>query len=159
VPVAPGKSLEERLLAGELAAAINIPSQDPAVQPFIADPLEAGIAAFRARGHYPINHCIVVRNAVLDAHPKLAGALFEAFAEAKRRYLADLAARPTDGLDGSDQIYRRLLDLGSDPLPYGIEPNERVLDELIAHALTQGILTRRPELAELFARDTLTMCA
>jgi 4,5-dihydroxyphthalate decarboxylase len=159
VPAPPGSSLEERLIAGELAAAINIPTQDPAVQPFIEKPLEAGLEAFRRRGHYPINHCIVVRDAVLDAYPALAGALFEAFAESKRRYLAELADRQDEGLDGSDRLYRRMLALGADPLPYGIEPNRGVLDELIGHALTQGILTRRPDLEALFARDTLTLRA
>ena len=41
--------------------------------------------------------------------------------------------------------------VGGDPLPYGIEPNRAVVQELIDHALAQRILTRRPTVEELFA--------
>ena len=34
------------------------------------------------------------------------------------------------------------MEITGDPLPYGIAPNRRVIDELIRHALTQGIITK-----------------
>jgi 4,5-dihydroxyphthalate decarboxylase len=43
---------------------------------------------------------------------------------------------------------------GKDPLPYGMEPNRQILEELIRHALTQGIITRPVTVEELFARST-----
>jgi 4,5-dihydroxyphthalate decarboxylase len=39
---------------------------------------------------------------------------------------------------------------GGDPLPYGVEPNRGAIEELLDHALAQRILTRRPNLEELF---------
>jgi len=39
---------------------------------------------------------------------------------------------------------------GGDPLPYGVEPNQAAIDELIGHAVAQRILTRRPETSSLF---------
>jgi len=149
--MAPGFTLEGQLLAGELAAVINVKPEDPNIQPMILNPLEAGISAFQRRGHYPINHCIVVRDDVLEAHPAVAGALFEAFAASKQQYLQRLSAGQIATPDASDRLYQRLAALGADPLPYGIEPNRRVLEELIGHAMAQKILTRSVDVDDLFA--------
>ena len=158
-PIAAGCDLEQQLLAGELAAAINVRVENPAIQPLIADAEAAGLAAYQSRGHYPINHCIVVRNDVLATHPSVATAVFDAFAESKRRYVDWLSAQPLDTLSGSDRLYRRIQQLGDDPLPYGIETNRAVLDELIAHAMSQGILTRKPDIESLFAPSTVALVA
>ncbi|HSG65919.1 MAG TPA: ABC transporter substrate-binding protein [Gammaproteobacteria bacterium] len=145
-----GSSLEAQLLSGELAAVINVMARNPAIVPMIPQAFEAGLAAYRERGHYPINHCVVVRNDVLRAHPSVGRALFEAFAEAKRRYVSELRRCSTDRLETSDVLYRRLLDMGEEPLPYGIAPNRRVLATLVEHALTQRILTRPVAIETLF---------
>jgi 4,5-dihydroxyphthalate decarboxylase len=41
-----------------------------------------------------------------------------------------------------------------EPLPYGIAPNRNVIDALIGHALTQGIITKPATAEELFAPST-----
>ena len=42
-------------------------------------------------------------------------------------------------------MYRRVMELtGADPLPYGIEPNRGVLEELLRAAVDQQILDRAP---------------
>ena len=46
---------------------------------------------------------------------------------------------------------------GADPLPYGIEPNRRVLEDLIRHTLTQHIIDRPVTVEALFARNTRQM--
>ena len=46
------------------------------------------------------------------------------------------------------------MEITGDPLPYGIAPNRRVIDELIGHALTQGIITKPVTADELFAPST-----
>ena len=43
---------------------------------------------------------------------------------------------------------------GKDPLPYGIAPNRQALEELIASALEQKIITRNITAEELFPRNT-----
>lgn len=152
-----GASIEKMLVAGELAAAINIKTDDPAIQPLIPDPIEAGFAAYRSRGHYPINHLIVVRDDVLARYPQLAEALFEAFVESKARYLEKLGKGSIEQPGELDEIYARLLASGDDPLPYGIESNRATLRTLIGHALTQKILTKPVELETLFADSTLPL--
>ncbi len=152
-----GETIEEQLESGELAAAVNIKSGNPNIQSLIDNPTETGLAAFQDRGHYPINHLIAVRDDVLEANPELAVALFEAFAESKNQYLEKLRDGTLENPDAMDTLYRRILDLGGDPLPYGIEPNRPVLENLIGHAQTQKILTKPVEIEALFAPATRTL--
>ncbi len=154
VSIAAGKTIEEQLASGKLAAAINIKTDNPKLQTLIKDPTEAGLAAYQDRGHYPINHLIAVRDDVLDTHPGLAVALFDAFVDSKNLYLKRLRDGTIENPDAMDKLYGRILDLGGDPLPYGIEPNRPVLEKLIGHALTQKILSKPVEIESLFAPAT-----
>jgi 4,5-dihydroxyphthalate decarboxylase len=159
VPVEPGKTIEQMLGTGELAAAINIKTDDANVEPLIPNALEAGFAAFESRGHYPINHLIAVRDEVLDAHPGVAAAVFNAFAESKNLYVERLREGRIQNPTSVDQLHMRMLDIASDPLPYGITPNRQVLENLIAHATTQGILRKPTEIESVFAPSTLELTA
>ena len=69
VPIEPGKKMEDMLASGELAAAIGVDVKSPDVKPLIPNALEAGLAALRQRGHYPINHTVVIKDELLAAHP------------------------------------------------------------------------------------------
>jgi 4,5-dihydroxyphthalate decarboxylase len=150
-----GRKMADLLASGELPAAINVETDSPDVQPLIANAKEAGFAALKSRGHYPINHTVVVRDELLAAHPDLGARVFEAFAEAKRRYVEKLRAGAIEKPTAADEVHRRVMEItGADPLPYGVEPNRRVLEELISSAREQGILSRAPAIEELFARGT-----
>lgn len=154
VSIAEGATIEDQLESGELAAAINIKTDNPKFQPLIPEPLEAGFAAFRSRGHYPINHLVVVRNDVLEAHPGVAAAVFNAFAASKQQYMQKLTRGELGNPDALDRLHARIAEMGSDPLPYGIEPNRKVIEELIGHAMTQRILTKPVTVESLFAPAT-----
>jgi 4,5-dihydroxyphthalate decarboxylase len=153
VPIEPGRKIEEMLAGGDLAAAIGIEAGAD-VKPLIPDPLEAGLAALRRDGHYPINHTIVIKDDLIAQHPDLAADVFEAFAEAKRRYVARLKAGEIAKPTAVDEVHRRVMEIVGDPLPYGIAPNRGVIDELIGHALRQGIITKPVTADELFAPST-----
>ncbi|WP_236791008.1 hypothetical protein [Amycolatopsis sp. GM8] len=147
---------EENL--ADLPAVIGAGLDRPDVGPLIPDPDEAGFAALRSRGHYPINHLVVVKDEILDDDPGIAVAVFDAFAEAKNRYVATLPTLTEAG--ATDRRYQRVLaETGSDPLPYGIEPNRPMIEELIDHAVRQHILGERPPLESLFAAKTLDLTA
>jgi 4,5-dihydroxyphthalate decarboxylase len=154
VPIEKGKKIADMLVAGELAAAIGVDVDHPDVKPLIPDALEAGLAALRSRGHYPINHTIVLRNDLLHAHPELAPDVFDAFAEAKRLYVQRLKAGQIEKPTRVDEVHRRVMEITGDPLPYGIEPNRQVLEELVEHCLKQGIITRPVAVEDLFPRNT-----
>jgi 4,5-dihydroxyphthalate decarboxylase len=46
---------------------------------------------------------------------------------------------------------------GGDPLPYGVEPNRPMLEELIRHALTQEVIRTPVTPEEMFAPETLDL--
>ena len=160
VPIEPGQTLEERLVSGDLAAAVGAAKVDsPNVKPLIPDAQAAGMRALRERGLYPINHTIVVKDDLLAAHPGLAADLFGAFAEAKRLYLSELRDGRIAEPSATDLLYRQVMELQDDPLPYGIEPNRPILEAVIQHSLEQGILTRPVSVDELFAAGTHDLTA
>jgi ABC-type nitrate/sulfonate/bicarbonate transport system substrate-binding protein len=159
VPVEPGKTIGEMLASGELAAAIGVEAGPSDVKPLIPDALEAGLAALRRRGHYPINHLIVIKDGLIAKYPDLAADVFDAFAQAKRRYLEQLKAGTIAKPTAVDEVHRRVMAITGDPLPYGIAPNRKVIEQLIGHALTQGIITQPVTADELFAPSTRGLVA
>ena len=154
VPIEAGKSMQDMLISGELVAAIGVDVNHPDVQPLIPDALETGIAAFRRDGHYPINHLVVNKDEVLEANPGLAADCFEAFAAAKRLYVDALRAGKIEKPDATDRLHQRVMEIAGEPLPYGIEPNRKVMETLMGHALSQGIITKAMKVEDLFAKET-----
>jgi 4,5-dihydroxyphthalate decarboxylase len=129
-----GADLGEMLEAGELAAAIGVAGYGPLIE----DAREAGFRALAERGHYPINHLVVVKDELVEHAP----AIYDAFLRAKDAYVESGDLEPT---------HARVAEItGADPLPYGLEPNRPTLDELIDHALEQHILRERPDVDSLF---------
>jgi 4,5-dihydroxyphthalate decarboxylase len=153
VPIEAGKKMTDMLIAGELVAAIGVEVDHPDVVPLIPNALEAGLEALRTRGHYPINHLVVIKDDVLAAHPEVAAGVFNAFEESKKLYVEKLRAGKIEKPTAFDELHRRVMEItGKDPLPYGIEPNRKVLEELVGFATAQGILTKPVTVDELFAK-------
>jgi 4,5-dihydroxyphthalate decarboxylase len=159
VPIAPGKTMADMLISGELAGAIGVEVDHPDVAPLISDALEAGLKALRERGHYPINHTIVIKDELLAKYPNLAGDAFQVFAEAKRQYIERLKGRKIEKPTAVDKLHERVMEITGDPLPYGIAPNRRVMESLIGHASAQGIITRPVRVEDLFAHGTHSLSA
>ena len=155
VPLEKGRKMADALAAGELGAAIGVEVDHPDVKPLIANPKDAAFEALRTRGHYPINHLMVIKDDIPAAQPDIALDIFDAFTAAKRLYVERLKAGAIEKPTAVDETYRRVMEItGKDPLPYGIAPNRQALDELIASALEQKILTRRVAVEELFPSNT-----
>src|SRR5215813_7949362 len=151
-----GKTLEDMLASCEIPAAVNIKLDHPNVKSLIPNPVEAGFEALRTRGHYPINHTVVVRDELLNAHPDLAADLFHAFVEAKRRYVERLKSDQVATPSKTDQMYKRVMHItGADPLPYGVEPNRKMIEGVIQYAVEQEILSASFTMEDLFAPGTL----
>ncbi len=143
-----GRSLEELLLAGELDAVVGATIDHPDVVPLLDRS-----PAWEERRIFPINHVVVVRDQLVEEHPGLATAVFEAFVTAKKAYLVRLR----NGLDATkqDRTLRAVMSAtGADPLPYGVEPNRAALEELMDHAVAQGILTAPMRLEDAFVPET-----
>ena len=159
VPIEAGRTLEDMLTAGDVEAAIGVQVDAPNVKPLIANAKDVGFQALRERGHYPINHTVVVKNELLEANPDLAPDIFDAFAEAKRIYVQNLREGRGDPASAADQTSLRVMDVIGDPFPYGIEPNRQMLESLVQYAVEQGILDRPVAVNDLFPASTRTLKA
>ena len=151
-----GGSAAELLASGEFAAAVgDIRVASPDVRPLIPNAREAGYAWYRKTGIYPVNHGIVIRNAVLEARPEIAVELYKAFAAAKEIYRARLAAR--QNLDKSDETALALGDVVGDPFPFGVTANRKALETIVAFAVEQHMLPKPYAIEELFVPSTLRL--
>ena len=159
VPLEAGEDLGELVSSGAIPAAIALPVGDrvdgPSLVPLIPDPDAAAFAALRDRGHYPINHLLVVRDEVLREHPGVGVAIFDAFADAKLRYLDALRSGAIAEPSAVDRLYGRVSEALPDPLPYGVEPNRQMIEEMIRHALAQEVIRRPVRVEDVFAEETL----
>ena len=135
------EDLPEGVELTDLPAVVGDVKSDELV-PLIPDAQAAAERALVERGLWPVNHLVVVKDEVLAAYPDVARALVDAFERAKALYL-----------EGGDllPLHARVAEItGSDPLPYGLQANRAVVEELLDHAVAQKILRRRPTLDELF---------
>jgi 4,5-dihydroxyphthalate decarboxylase len=161
VPAPAGRTLDEMLASGELAAVVGVDIDSPDARPLIGDPSAAARTALVERGLWPINHLVVVRDELLEQHPDLGRRVFDAFAESKRRYVGQLTAGTLPEETSTDRMHRTVMELTGwdDPLPYGIEPNRKALEELLRSAVDQKILDRAPLLEDVFTADTRDVVA
>ena len=160
VPIEKGKDMKTMLESGELVAAIGVDVKHPDIAPLIPNAAEAGFEALRTRGHYPINHLVVVKDELLAARPDLALDVFNAFAASKNLYVTALRAGTIEMPTDVDLMHKRVMEItGGDPLPYGIAPNRKVLDELVSHAVSQKIIARPVAVDDLFAPSVRAVVA
>jgi 4,5-dihydroxyphthalate decarboxylase len=149
--------LAEMVANGELAAAIGVGRVDsPDVKPLLPNAADAEAAWYRKTGLYPLNHTVVVKDALLKAEPTLAPLLFNAFKKAKAVFLAQLSSGVE--LCGTAQaLAQRRRVVGDDPIPYGVARNRRALEAIIQCAQDQKILRRKVKVEEMFASGTLDL--
>lgn len=151
-----GRTLEEMLLSGELAAANGIQATSPDIKPLVPNAKTAGLERLRSGGLYPINHTVVVRDDLLAEHPDLAADLFDAFVRAKQLYVEKLKAGIADP-SPMDQTFAAVMQITGDPLPYGVAPNRRELEAIVQYSVEQGILRTPLKIEDVFAKGTLDL--
>ena len=152
-----GKAIADLLISGEIGAAVgDIRVDSPDVKSLIPDARNAGIAYFRKTGIYPVNHCLVIKNEILDAEPWVAEELFNAFKTAKNNYLARLE-KGVDLSPADESAIGLGRAVGGDPFPFGVNANRKALEAIVQFAFDQQVIPKKPSLEELFAPDTLTL--
>jgi 4,5-dihydroxyphthalate decarboxylase len=151
--VAEGESLADLMKRGELEAAFGGLAGagnelDDQLVEIVEDADERERDWFQRTGIYPLHGMIVVRNDVLERHPELAGALFDAFTQAKQNYLDRIRSGEAAGAE--DIRYRELAKWVGDPLPYGFDENAQSLAALVRYAHQQRLITDMPRLKSVF---------
>ncbi|MGD0051304.1 MAG: ABC transporter substrate-binding protein [Vulcanimicrobiaceae bacterium] len=119
------------------------------VEPLIADADGAARTAFTRDGILPINHALVVRRDVLDAHPRVGAELVALFGAAKALHFERLRAQ--GARDATEAFQLDLLRQGVDPLPSGIEALRPALAAMIRLVTEQRLVPVSATVDALFA--------
>lgn len=160
-------SIGEMLLKGELDATLLYITPSlvdrstanlnvPAIKTLFPDPLAEAKRYYTKTGIYPINHTVVVRRRILEAHPWVARSLFDAFTEAKARTTKRRLSL-IDPLLQTGVLSGEAADaVRGDVMPYGITANRHVLETLYGYLHKQGLTDRLMRLDEVFHPDTMS---
>jgi 4,5-dihydroxyphthalate decarboxylase len=172
--VPPDKSLASMLVNNELdVAAINSPWNNSPnqlgrshritgsdgdwskVKLLFSDRMAEGKRFFDKWSFIPVNHAYTIRGDIYRKHPWVAFNLYSAFVKAKELFNAKLADSIPSGLVfGKEYLTKTQEMFGSDPFPYGIKANRKLLETLIDFSHEQGLITKKPKIEELFAEST-----
>jgi 4,5-dihydroxyphthalate decarboxylase len=127
-----------------------LPASERRLRAVLAD-AQAQERAYYARTRiFPISHCVVIRNDVLEKHPALPDAVLAAYVSAKERAFqrqlgTTLVPWGKAHWAGTFELF------GGDPLPYGLTPeNRKVVERLGQYLKQQGFIESVPTIEKLF---------
>jgi 4,5-dihydroxyphthalate decarboxylase len=123
---------------------------DEVTAPGFADCVGAEREYYQRFGILPILHVTAIRREVYEQHPEVVASLLDAYAAAKD---VCLARQGDEGwpLPTAGHTMSQLGTLvGGDPWPYGLDENRKAIERLARSAFDEGLLTRVPDLDELF---------
>lgn len=154
---APGKSLSELLLAGEIDAFFTplppkqyAPPTGPIVRVF-PDYRTAEQQYFAKTRCYPPQHAIVIRRAVWERAPVVGALLVAAFDACDRAFRDDQRLYPYNSpwlmadIEAAEQL------MGADYHAHGLEKNRHAVDTFCQGAFDDGLTKRRISVEEFFA--------
>jgi 4,5-dihydroxyphthalate decarboxylase len=153
-------SLNQMLSDGDLEAIISpiapraFRDGDQNIARLFPDPRAVELDHYRRTGLFPLMHCVVLRRALVEAHPGLPAALYKAFEAARRLAAADLDGRDYPKIASpwlSSARHEVFQMLGRDPWTYGVEANRAELAALARYTFEDGLSDRPLSAAELFA--------
>ena len=162
-PIPAGTTLSTMLVDGGIDALISAirPScwgKAPNVARLFPNYRAAEEEYYRQTKVFPIMHMLGVRKDLVAQYPWLPASVVKAFEQAKAMSMVDLEEFGTlnvtlPWLISEIEATKDLM--GEEYWPYGVEPNRKALETLIRYAHEQGMISRRLEVDELFAKSTL----
>jgi 4,5-dihydroxyphthalate decarboxylase len=127
------KKILQMLLDGELDAVLGETSDDPRLKPLFADPKAEAARWHQKHGVVPVNHLVVVTEALAKSQPDAVREVYRLLKASKA------AAKPAEGID---------------LVPFGVEAVRKPLELIIAYAAQQALIPRKFSVDELFDDTT-----
>jgi 4,5-dihydroxyphthalate decarboxylase len=161
-----GKDESELLVDGDVDALFHAAEPrayqegHPKVARLFADSRKTERAYFRKTGIFPIMHAVAVRRDVIQSHPWLPAAVFQAYSQAKQLTYEDIkqSAWYKTSLPWIAQEAEETRELmGDNYWPYAIKPNRKTLNALLQYSHEQGLAKRKLKIEELFHASTLDL--
>jgi 4,5-dihydroxyphthalate decarboxylase len=163
-PINEDQTLNQMLESGEIDAFIapRAPScflkGSPNVSRLFPDYPTVEKDYFKRTGIFPIMHVVAIKDDVLERHPWIAANLYRAFIAAKQKiyegFKQTAALKVTlpwlvSELESTKEL------MGEDFWPYGLEKNRNTLEAAVTYSYQQGMIKRKLNVEELFAKSTL----
>jgi len=159
-----GKDESDLLESGEVDALFHAAEPRAYVQgnPIVArlfpDFRKTERAYFEKTGIFPIMHAVAIRNSLVEQHPWLPKAVFDAYSKAKRLMYDHLnkmgwAAISLPWVPQEIEETRALM--GENFWPYGIKKNRKALEALCKYSHEQGLASKKLTIEELFHPSSL----
>jgi 4,5-dihydroxyphthalate decarboxylase len=158
-----GKDESDMLVDGDVDALFHAAEPKaftdghPKVKRLFADSRAVERDYFARTGIFPIMHAVAMRNDVIDAHPWLPEAVFNAYCQAKQMQYESMREQWIFGTlpwFGQELEETRSL-MGENFWPYGIDANRKTLDALFQYSFEQGLASRRVTVEDLFVPSSL----
>jgi 4,5-dihydroxyphthalate decarboxylase len=167
--IPPTTNIGEMLLKGELDACVHYIAnanlvdrsradltKEPSIK-YLFDRQAEAKRYYEKTNIFPINHIVVIKRSLYEAHPWVALNLYSAFVRAKEQVRKD--AQPWIDINAEvgalDENARKALN--RDVMPYGLNAARHVLDTVTDYVQEQGLVNRKVRLDEIFAPNTLDL--
>jgi 4,5-dihydroxyphthalate decarboxylase len=152
------KTLGQLLAEGAIDATLgtSLPDEirtNPDVVRLFPNYVELDKDLYKRKGIYPIMHLVAIKKSVYERYPFVATSFYDAFVKSKRialeklfnlravRYMTPFLMREIDDIW---EVFN------GDPWPYGIEPNRRTLEALVAYQQDLGLIAAPVKVDDLF---------
>lgn len=161
--IAPGKTLSDMLVSGEIDALLTaqVPApyvkRAPQIRRLFHDPRQAEIDHFRRTGIFPIMHVIVLREDFYRRHAWVAQSLYKALCDAKHLCIESIYRNDAihSVLPWTGQHAAEIREtMGTDFWPYGVAANRKTLDTFLRYSLEQGLISHAIAPEDLFVKET-----
>ena len=158
-----GKDESDMLIDGDVDALFHaaepkaFTAGHPKVKRLFPDSRATERDYYTRTGIFPIMHAVAMRNDVIEAHPWLPKAVFEAYSQAKQIHYETMRMQWIYGTlpwFGQEFEETRTL-MGENFWPYGIDANRKTLDALFQYSYEQGLARKRLTVEELFHPSSL----
>jgi 4,5-dihydroxyphthalate decarboxylase len=155
------RRIDQLLLDGELDALVMphppraMMEGAPKVRRLFADARAAELAYYQQQGYWPIMHYIVFRNDVVERHPWLPRAMYDAFLQAKDK-VADYYSDPNwSSLVWAPYYREEEAGLIGDPWTHGLAANRVNISRFMAYSHEQGLTSGSLTPEQLFHPSVL----
>jgi 4,5-dihydroxyphthalate decarboxylase len=158
-----GKDESQMLVDGDVDALFHAAEPKafaeghPKIRRLFADSRAVEREYFARTGIFPLMHAVAMRNDVIDTHPWLPEAVFNAYSRAKQMQYEAMRMQWIFGtLPWYGQEFEETRELmGENFWPYGIEANRKTLEALFQYSYEQGLAKKRLTVEELFHPSSL----
>jgi len=161
-----GMDESDLLLSGEVDALFHAAEPkayiqgNPLVKRLFSNSKQTEQDYYKKTGIFPIMHVVAIKTDLVEKHPWLPKAVFEAYSKAKTQHYTELTkiGWAYYSLPWFAQEFEETKKLMGDNFwPYGIEANRKTLETLFRYSYEQGLSSKQLTIEDLFHHSTLSL--